>query len=99
MDIKLIKDSIRADNYEMSLHAIERALERDIWKEDIEHAIINGEIIEEYADDKPYPSCLIYGKDTKGEPIHLVFAFSPIIKIITIYRPNEDKWIDYKRRK
>jgi hypothetical protein len=98
MDIKLIKDSIIADNYEMSLHALERALERDIWKEDIEHAIIQGEIIEEYDDDKPYPSCLIYGNDTKGKPIHVVCAFSPIIRIITVYYPAEDKWIDYKRR-
>ena len=39
MDIKFIKQSILADNYEMSQHALERALERDIWKEDIEHAI------------------------------------------------------------
>jgi len=64
MDIKQIKDCIKADNYEMSQH---RALERDIWKADIEHAIIHGEIIEEYEEDKPYPSCLIYGKDKKGE--------------------------------
>jgi hypothetical protein len=99
MDIKQIKQSITADNYEMSQHALERALERDIWKEDIEHAIIHGEIIEEYEDDKPYPSCLIYGKDKKGTPIHVVCAFSPIIRIITIYSPHEDKWINYKRRK
>jgi hypothetical protein len=36
MDINKIKDSIKADNYEMSQHALERALERDIWKDDIE---------------------------------------------------------------
>ena len=99
MDIKLIKSSIKADNYEVSLHALERAIERDIWKEDIENAIIQGEIIEEYQDDKPYPSCLIYGKDMKGKPLHVVCAFSPIIRIITLYRPDEEKWIDYKRRK
>jgi hypothetical protein len=65
MDIDKIKDSIKADNYEMSQHALERALECDIWKDDIEHAIINGEIIEEYEDDKPYSSCLIFGKRRK----------------------------------
>ncbi len=99
MDIKLIKDSIIADNYEISLHAIERSLEREIWKEDIEHAIIHGEVIEEYHDDNPYPSCLIYGKDKEGKPIHVVCAFSPMIRIITLYRPDDDKWIDYKRRR
>ena len=99
MDINKIKDSIKADNYEISQHALERALERDIWKDDVEHAIINGEIIEQYEDDKPYSSCLIFGKDEKGEPIHIVCAFSPIIRVITIYRPDENKWIEYKRRK
>ena len=43
MDIKQIKECIKADNYEMSQHALERALERDIWKADIEHVIIHGE--------------------------------------------------------
>ena len=98
MDIKLIKNSIVADNYEMSLHAIQRALKREIWKDDIEHTIIHGEIIEEYHDDNPYPSCLIYGKDTKGKILHVVCAFSPIIRIVTLYYPDEEKWIDYKRR-
>jgi hypothetical protein len=99
MDLEQIKQSILDDNYEISLHAIERALEREIWKEDIEYAIIHGEIIEMYDDDKPYPSCLIYGKDKKGKPLHVVCAFSPIIKLITVYYPEENRWIDYKRRK
>jgi hypothetical protein len=99
MDLERIKQSIIDDNYEISLHAIERALERGIWKEDIEYAIIHGEIIEKYDDDKPYPSCLIYGKDTKGKPLHVVCAFSPIIKLVTVYYPEENKWVDYKRRK
>jgi len=99
MDIEHIKQSILSGNYDMSLHAIERALERNIWKDDIEHVIIYGEIIEEYVYDKPYPSCLIFGKDTKGYPLHVVCAFSPIIKIITVYYPDESKWIDYRRRK
>jgi len=86
MDFTLIKNSIKADNYEMSLHSLERAIERDIWKEDIENAIIQGEIIEEYHNDKPYPSCLIYGKDMKGKPLHVVCAFSPIILIIHDFR-------------
>ncbi len=99
MNLEQIKQSIIDDNYEISLHAIERALEREIWKEDIEYAIIHGEIIEKYHDDKPYPSCLIYGKDKKGKPLHVVCAFSPIIKLITVYYPEENRWIDYKRRK
>ncbi len=34
MNLEQTKQSIIDDNYEISLHAIERALEREIWKED-----------------------------------------------------------------
>jgi hypothetical protein len=67
--------------------------------------IINNEVhnksglFDGYKANKPYPSCLIYGKDKKGDPIHIVCAFSPIIRVITIYHPDENKWIEYKRRK
>ena len=37
-------------------HAIQRMFERDIFEIDVENTIKNGEIIEEYIDDKPYPS-------------------------------------------
>ena len=40
-----------------------------------------------------------YGNDMKGEPIHVICAFSPTIRVITIYRPDENKWIEYERRK
>ncbi|MFZ3170190.1 MAG: hypothetical protein WA130_21470 [Candidatus Methanoperedens sp.] len=40
-----------------------------------------------------------YKANMKGEPIHVICAFSPTIRVITIYRPDENKWIEYKRRK
>jgi len=51
-------------------HAIQRMFERDILEVDVEETIKNGEIIEEYFDDKPYPSFLalkLYDK-----PLHVV---------------------------
>jgi len=35
--------------------------QRDISECEVEYVILNGEIIEEYLDDKPYPSYLVYG--------------------------------------
>jgi len=46
---------------------------RGIKTDDLVDVLIHGEIIEEYADDKPYPSWLIYG-DAFGRPIHIVCA-------------------------
>ena len=44
--------------------------------DDIFFSVNNGEIIEDYPNDKPYPSCLIYGKMSSGDPIHSVWAYS-----------------------
>ena len=57
--IKWSDDREVAVKFTYRLHAIERMFERDIEKPMIENAIKNGEIIEEYEDDKPYPSYLV----------------------------------------
>ncbi len=53
-------------------HAIQRMFERDISEEDVEDTVKNGDIIEEYLDDKPYPSFLALKFYEK--PLHVVFA-------------------------
>ena len=42
----------------------------------IRKAITCGEIIEEYENDKPYPSMLIYGRAQSERPLHIVCAYS-----------------------
>ena len=82
-------------NFIYRTHAIERMFERDISDEAVEEVIKNGKIIEEYLDDKPYPSFLILGyeKNDFKKPIHVVFAKDgKDIIIITAYRPDELKW-------
>jgi len=82
-------------------HAIQRMFERDIFEIDVENTIKSGEIIEEYLDDKPYPSFLVLGLNG-DKPLHVVFAKNHEenqIIIITAYYPDKDKWSnDYKRR-
>ena len=62
-----------------------------------------GEIIEEYPDDQPYPSCLIFGRTRAARPLHVVCA--PVLAeqriiVITIYQPDPARWdADFKRRK
>jgi len=64
--------------------------------------IVNGEIIEKYMDDKPYPSFLVldYENEEISKPLHVVFAKNnEEIIIITAYRPDKKKWSnDYKQR-
>jgi len=42
-------------------HILERILRRGISTEDVESVLINGEIIEQYPSDYPFPSCLLLG--------------------------------------
>jgi hypothetical protein len=65
----------------------------------VEFAIVNGEIIKEYPDDKPFPSCLIYGQTSNGVPLHIVCTLAPVSDIITFYFPDEKLWIDYTTRR
>ena len=62
MTIKNIQDKIKKGQYRFSDHAVKRIIEKTVDRYEIEEAILAGEIIEGYPDDKYSPSCLIYGK-------------------------------------
>ncbi|MCK5562010.1 MAG: DUF4258 domain-containing protein [Thermoplasmata archaeon] len=99
MDINEIKAKIKANKYDLTFHALKRRIERKISTLEIENAILNGEIIEEYPNDTPFPSCLINGFIRDKEPIHIVRAVADRINIITLYKPTENEWRDYKTRR
>ena len=83
-------------------HLAIRLRERAIKRVDVIACIQNGEVIEHYPDDMPYPSCLILGTSVSGKPLHVVCSLNPEVSccMITAYYPNTDKWeSDYKMRK
>lgn len=79
--------------YIYRVHAIERMFQRDIYEYQVEEVIENGEIIESYEDDKPYPSFLVLGY-VDDVALHVVYARDDggNIIVITAYRPNLNKW-------
>ena len=84
----------------MTVHCLERSIERSIEVEDIECAIESGEIIEYYPEDKYGPSCLILGYTKKRRPLHIQCSIQPVW-IVTCYDPSEkkEKWSkDFRRR-
>ena len=55
--------------------------------------IENGEIIEDYPEDFPHLSCLIFGYNVNNKVIHVVVGKdSAFIYIITAYIPNTTKF-------
>lgn len=61
MEIREIQDKVRKEEYEISLHAEKERYAEDISINDLETAIYNGDILEDYPDDPRGPSCRILG--------------------------------------
>ena len=99
MDISEIRAKIKTGNYRFSDHAVKRMIKRSIDRSEVEEAILFGEIIEEYPDDKYSPTCLIYGMSKAGRHLHVQLSLPPAVTVITAYDPNENEWIDYKVRR
>ena len=100
-DISLLRSAMAKGNIQWHQHALVRCLERGISRERAILAVLYGEVIEQYLDDRPYPSCLILQVD--GEPLHVVAAVDPhaeVAHIITVYQPDLERFeMDLKTRK
>ncbi len=76
-------------------HVLVRAMQRNISIADIETALKNGTIIEQYPADYPYPSCLVLGFDMNKKHMHIVCGDSGTeLWLITAYFPSIDEWTD-----
>lgn len=81
-------------------HAVQRMFQRGLPEESVAYVIKNGKIIEDYPDDKPYPSSLKLGF-IESEAIHVVCSESDEAYIvITAYKPTLYKWQSgYEKRR
>jgi len=84
------------------VHAIQRMYQRSITELEVRYVIANGEIIEDYPDDSPYPSRLLLGWHD-NRPLHVVVADNLDEKeyiVVTTYEPDPLIWeADFKRRR
>ena len=96
-----IQRQLSRGEFEFSRHAFKLAVERNIRDVEIMQAGQQAHIIEDYPDDKYTPSCLLLGFTATQRPLHLQvsYADAPLLKIITIYEPDEEQWINYEQRK
>lgn len=83
-------------------HAIQRMFERGISTPQVRRALEEGQVIEDYPDDSPYPSRLVLGWH-ESRPIHVVAAHNEEENetiVITVYEPDPQKWdSDFRRRR
>ena len=100
MNIEIIKDRCQKGLLVISLHAEERMTKREITRKEVLEIIIRGEIIEEYPNDWPHPSCLVFGCTVNGRYLHAVVAVEPeLLRLVTVYEPDPEIFPDLKHRK
>ena len=82
-------------------HVLKRLMQRGIFQTSVIQAIRSGEIIEQYPNDYPYPSCLLLGTTEAGEALHIVCGIGEgEVWLITAYHPDPDEWeSDLKTRR
>jgi len=104
MSIDEIKRLIREGRYEVSFHAQQERLEDDLDIGEVELAVLQGELLEDYPADPRGPSCLVGGL-AGAKPIHVVLGWAkvkaqsaPVLRVITVYIPRPPKWKDLRTR-
>jgi len=102
VNIEDIIDAIRDNRIRITDHAYEEAQADRLSFDQVFFSVMQGEIIEDYPDDWPYPSCLIYGDTFSGTPVHSVWAHNQNNQwavLVTVYRPDPKRWVDWRKRR
>ena len=85
-------NDVHCENLIFSDHAINQMFKRDISVDNIRMIVNFGEVIQDYPNDKPFPSCLLLGY-ISHRPIHLVIGVNKnTCVIITAYEPDPQLW-------
>lgn len=94
--------AVRDGRVRITDHADEEAQADRLSIDEVFHSTERGEIIEQYPDDRPYPSCLVYGGTERGDPVHSVWGYNPQNRwavLITVYRPDPTRWVNWRQRR
>ncbi len=89
----VFKRAVQECRIVISLHAAEEALAEDITRPEIEAALLNVQVLEDYPDWWLGAACLVHGRSSAGRDLHIVVSYSALpITIITVYEPRPPKW-------
>ncbi len=96
-----IQQQLQSGRFEFTRHTFKRAIERNISDREICELSSTLEIIEDYPEDKYSPSCLVLGFTVSARALHMQVSrmASDMVKIITLYEPDEASWINLRTRR
>lgn len=100
---KAVKTSIRVGRIQISQHAVQELESDGLQLDEVLTATAQGEVIEDYPDDRRGPSCLVLVSLTRDIWVHTVWGCDPgsgIAVLITAYKPNPERWDeDFRTRR
>ena len=102
MNLQDIIDAVDNHRIRISDHADEEREQDRLDLDEIYHTLKHGEIIEDYPEDKPFPSCLVYGDTATGDAVHSVWAYNMDNRwtvLVTAYRPAAGRWVNWRIRR
>ena len=99
--IEQVRRQLHTGSFDFSRHALRRTVERNISEREIRQAGLRATILENYPGDKYSPSCLLLGFTAAGRPLHIQVSLADtrMVRIVTLYEPNPNEWIDHSRRR
>jgi len=91
--LEKISLSVKEEKISWKKHALVRMFERGISREEVKYVILNGEVIENYSEDYPFPSVLIAYVSNGHRPLHVVASYNDShCYVITAYEPDEKRF-------
>jgi len=92
--IEEIRQKVADEQFEFSKYAVDQSLLRQVQVQEVREVIANGQVIEDYPNDKYGSSCLISGLTQARRPIHVQCSYHsrPLVRIITLYEPEPQRW-------
>lgn len=89
--IRSIRSRVRQNRFRLSKHAVKRMDLRGRSLDDIRHVVLEGELIREYPDEKPYPEYLFLGYlHAADDPCYVVVASNDETVVVTVHEYDPD---------
>lgn len=90
LNLELLHEAIRAGRVQWRKHMLQKLAERGLTQNAVLDALLTGERIRDYTEDRPFPSALFLGY-VGGKPLHVVASSDEANRrafIITAYEPS-----------
>jgi hypothetical protein len=99
MDLVRLRHVIGQGAWRMTRHALDRCDQRGISLNDVENVLLRGAVVEDYPDDRPFPSALLRGETPRGALFAVVALGDELARVVTVHWLDPERWLDPQTRR